>query len=205
MGDLVPAAAAGLLAGWGVAIPLGAMGLLVIDAGRRAGFRGGFAAGLGVATADLLWASVAALAGVAVSSSLAPAETALRWVSALLLAGVALLALRAARRPPGPPGTDGARPPTGRAWASFTALTMVNPTTAAYFTALMIGLPELADSGPGRAAFVLAAFAASLSWQTLLVAGGSALHRLPAGAHAWTGALGGAVALAFAVRTAVGA
>jgi threonine/homoserine/homoserine lactone efflux protein len=204
MEDVLTALGAGLLAGWGVAIPLGAMGVLVIDTGRRAGFRGGFAAGLGVATADLLWASLAALAGAGVAAALAPAETELRWLSAAVLAGFAVLALRTVRRPPA--AADGPPVRPRHTWARFTALTIVNPTTAAYFAALMIGLPGLADgSAARRTAFVLAAFAASLSWQTLLAAGGSALHRLPPAAHVWTGTLGAALALGFAVRTALGA
>ena len=58
---------------------------------------------------------------------------------------------------------------------------------------------------PARVAFVLGAFAASLSWQTTLAGGGSVLHRLPPRAHLWTGVAGAAVALAFALRTALGA
>ena len=46
----------GLIAGWGVAIPLGAIGVLLVDLGMRAGFRHAAPAAAAVATADLLYA-----------------------------------------------------------------------------------------------------------------------------------------------------
>ena len=51
---------AGLLAGWGVAIPLGAIGVMVVDLGMRGGLRPAAAAAAGVATADFLYAVLAA-------------------------------------------------------------------------------------------------------------------------------------------------
>ena len=104
---------AGLVAGWGVAIPLGAMGVMIVDLGLRAGFRPAAAAGAGVATADLLYAAVAALAGSAVARVLAPHERALQLGAAVVLAVVAVAgpvggAAAAARR-----GTGAARAGTG--------------------------------------------------------------------------------------------
>ena len=60
MTDLAEPLVAGLLAGWGVAIPLGAIGVMVVDIGMRAGLRPAAAAAAGVATADFLYAAVAA-------------------------------------------------------------------------------------------------------------------------------------------------
>src|SRR5215217_5606244 len=88
----------GLLAGWGVAIPLGAIGVMIVDLGMRAGFRPAAAAAAGVATADLLYAAVAAAAGAAAAHLLAPHEHVLRLVSAGVLAAVAVLGLLALRR-----------------------------------------------------------------------------------------------------------
>src|SRR5215213_1995184 len=61
--------AAGLLAGWGVAIPLGAIGVMVVDLGMRSGLRPAAAAAAGVATADFLYAALAAAAGAAVAGA----------------------------------------------------------------------------------------------------------------------------------------
>src|SRR4051794_33719990 len=61
--DLAGPALSGLVAGWGVAIPLGAIGVLLVDLGMRAGLRRASAAAAAVATADGLYAAVAAVAG----------------------------------------------------------------------------------------------------------------------------------------------
>src|SRR3954468_17878301 len=87
--DLAGPAAAGLLAGWGVAIPLGAIGVLLVDLGRRAALRHAAAAAAAVATADLLYAAVAAGAGSAAAGLLAPHERVLRLTAAAVLAAVA--------------------------------------------------------------------------------------------------------------------
>jgi threonine/homoserine/homoserine lactone efflux protein len=104
---------AGLLAGWGVAIPLGAIGVMIVDLGARAGFRPAAAAAAGVATADFVYATVAAAAGAAVAGALAPHEHALRLAAAAVLAVVALLGLRMARRgaaPAAPTAPTAAQP-----------------------------------------------------------------------------------------------
>src|SRR3954454_20185485 len=75
--DLAGPALSGLVAGWGRAIPLGAIGVLLVDLGMRAGLRRASAAAAAVATADLLYAGVAALAGSAAAALLAPPQPAL--------------------------------------------------------------------------------------------------------------------------------
>ena len=201
---------AGLLAGWGVAIPLGAIGVMVVDLGMRGGFRPAAAAAAGVATADLLYAAVAAAAGAAVAGALAPHEHALQLVSAGVLACVAVLGLAALRRraagavPDGPAYAGGA---PARVYARFVGLTSINPTTVAYFAALIAGLPAVSSASAGaKAVFVLAAGAASLSWQLALAGAGATLHhRLPPSARIVTAIAGNAIVLAFAVRMAVAA
>jgi arginine exporter protein ArgO len=82
---------------------------------------------------------------------------------------------------------------------------VVNPPTAAYFAALVVGLPAVAAAAaPGKAAFVAGAFAASLGWQTGLAGVGAVLHRRLAGrARVWTGVAGAVLVMALALRTAV--
>jgi arginine exporter protein ArgO len=239
---------AGLLAGWGVAIPLGALGVMIVDLGMRGGFRPAAAAAAGVAAADLLYAAVAAAAGAAVAGALAPHEHALRLVAAAVLAAVAVVGLRAARRghgrhvagaaaqtatpaaahPATPSATHRATPtaahsatqtaarpttptaaqPGGPAvFLRFVALTSINPLTVAYFAALIAGLPAVASASTAeKAVFVLAAGAASLSWQLLLAGTGAALHhRLPPSARLYTALAGNAIVLALAARMAIAA
>ena len=71
----------GLIACWGVAVPLGAIGVMLVDLGMRGGFRSAAPAAAAVATADLLYAAVAAAAGSAVASLLEPHAHAMKLPS----------------------------------------------------------------------------------------------------------------------------
>ena len=198
------ALAAGIVAGLAVASPLGAIGVLIVDLGVRGGFRPAFLAGLGTALADGLYATLAAVAGLAIGAWLAPAEHTIALVAAAALAAVGLYGLLALRRAPAErtvPAAD------HRLVARFLALTAVNPTTAATFAGLMLGLPAVAHaSAPGKAAFVAGAFGASLAWQSTLAGGGALMrHGLPASARTWTSVAGRLLVLALALRLALGA
>jgi arginine exporter protein ArgO len=198
------ALAAGIVAGLAVAIPLGAIGVLIVDLGVRGGFRPAFLAGLGTALADGLYATVAAVAGLAIGAWLAPAEHTIALVAAAALAAVGLYGLLALRRAP----TERTVPPADhRLVARFLALTAINPTTAATFAGLMLGLPAVAHaSAPGKAAFVAGAFGASLAWQSTLAGGGALMrHGLPPSARTWTSVAGRLLVLALALRLALGA
>jgi threonine/homoserine/homoserine lactone efflux protein len=196
---------AGLLAGWGVAIPLGAIGVMVVDAGMRGGLRPAAAAAAGVATADLLYAALAASAGAAVAGALEPHEHELRLGAAAVLAIVAVLGLRALRRRPAADAAPAAS--GGRLYLRFLALTSINPLTVAYFAALIAGLPAVASApAEAKAAFVLAAGTASLSWQLALAATGATLHRrLPPSARVYTALAGNALVLGLAAHMALAA
>src|SRR3954453_23506459 len=93
---------AGLVAGLAIAMQVGAVSLLLIEAAVVAGPRAGVAAGMGVATADLLFAAVAAAAGGAVGAALARYETEIKVVAAVALAGIALHGLAGIWRDPEP-------------------------------------------------------------------------------------------------------
>jgi threonine/homoserine/homoserine lactone efflux protein len=199
----------GLIAGWGVAVPLGAIGVMLVDLGMRGGFRSAAPAAAAVATADLLYAGVAALAGSAAATLLAPHEHALKLTAAGVLAAVAAVGLRAAWRrakvrQEGAAPSD-ARP--GSLYARFLGLTAVNPTTVLYFAALIAGLPAISHaSASAKAVFVVAVGVASLSWQLTLAGSGAALHhRLPEHARLYTALAGNALVLGLAVRMALSA
>jgi len=204
MSDLAEALVAGLLAGWGVAIPLGAIGVMLVDLGMRAGLRPAASAAAGVAAADFLYAALAASAGAAAAGLLEPHARALQLGAAVVLAVVAVLGLRSLpRRPRSADAT-----PSGRGlFLRFLALTSVNPLTVAYFAALMAGLPAVASApAASKLAFVVAAGAASLSWQLVLAVTGAALHRrLPESARVCTAVAGNGLVLALAAHMALAA
>jgi threonine/homoserine/homoserine lactone efflux protein len=203
--DLAEPFVAGLVAGYGVAIPVGAIGVLVVDAGMRGGFRPAAAAASGVAAADLLYAALAAAAGTVIAELLAPWQRTVQLLAAAVLVAVAALGFRhLGRRSRDDDATRSA--PSGRhMFVRFLALTSVNPATVAYFAALIAGLPAVASApAEAKVAFVLAAGAASLSWQLLLGAAGATLHhRLPPAARLWTGVAGNTLVLALAARMAL--
>ena len=169
----------GVVAGYGIAIPVGAIAILIIDVGLRRGFGLGFMAGAGAAAADLLYASLAALAGAALASLLAPFASALRLASALVLLGLGGYGLWRVRQSA---GQEIARPASAhghlRTFAQFLGLTLLNPLTVAYFSALILGRDAGATTTFGqRGLFVVGAGLASLSWQTLLAGMGAVGHR----------------------------
>src|SRR5690606_37155532 len=88
----------GIVAGYGGARPVVAVGMRVGGAAMRAGFRYGFRAGAGAATADLLYALVAAAAGSVTAARLEPWSAQIRAVSAAVLAAIAVWGLVGIRR-----------------------------------------------------------------------------------------------------------
>ncbi|MGK5672671.1 LysE family transporter, partial [Micromonospora sp. URMC 106] len=134
---------AGLVAGYGVAVPVGAIAVLILGLSARTSFRVGAAAALGVATADGLYAAVAALGGAAVAGLIAPVAGPLRLAAAVVLLALAghtaWRALRPRTGPGVPAGTRRGLDTPMRAFGGVLALTLLNPATVVYFAALVIG------------------------------------------------------------------
>lgn len=83
VGLSVDAFLSGVVAGYGIAIPIGPIAIVILELGLRRGFWVAFSAGAGAASADLIYASVAAVAGTFLISILSPFASILRVVSAL--------------------------------------------------------------------------------------------------------------------------
>ncbi|MEV5789045.1 LysE family transporter [Streptomyces sp. NPDC052192] len=201
---------AGLLAGYGIAVPVGAVSTYLVSLTARTTLRTGACAALGVATADGLYALVATLGGTALAGALQPVLVPLRWASALVLAVLAVrgavgalrqyrgrrLTTRSAQDPPRP----------ARAYLALLGITLLNPTTVVYFAALVLGSRTAEAVRPlEQGVFVLAAFAASASWQLFLAGGGALLGRALTGhrGRLVTGLLSSAVIMLLAVRVVV--
>lgn len=168
---------AGVAAGYGIAVPVGAIGVLIAGLSARTSLRVGAAAGMGAATADGFYALVAVVGGAAVARVIAPFAAPLRWAAAVVLLGLAAMNARAAFRKPGAAEAV-ERPATVlRAYAGVLGLTLLNPATVIYFVALVLGR---GDAG-GGVWFVVGAFLASASWQLVVAGGGSLVGRLLTG------------------------
>lgn len=170
---------AGVIAGYGIAIPVGAIALLIIQVGIKCGFRCAFMAGAGAATADLIYAGLAVVGGAALAQLIDSAGSAFRVGSGLVLVAIAVVGLRRASKPV--EQADVAMPNRSElasTYARFLGLTVINPTTIIYFAAVVVGLGVASGLTPsGGILFCLGAFAASLSWQTLLAFTGASAGR----------------------------
>jgi arginine exporter protein ArgO len=175
---VIAALVAGLTAGYGIAIPVGAIAAYLVALTARTSLRTGVSAALGVATADGVYALIAVCGGAALAPVLRPVSLPLRRGSAVVLIALAVHgAVSAIRRHRGRrDGTadGGAASGAARAYLGMWAMTMMNPLTVIYFTALVLGRQAAAaPGGADQAVFVLAAFAASASWQLGLAGGGA--------------------------------
>ncbi|MGP3973717.1 LysE family transporter [Streptomyces sp. 8N114] len=94
MSSVSDAAVAGLVAGYAVAVPVGALAVLLVSLAARTSLRVGVAGALGVAVADGAYATVAVLGGAAVARAVEPIADPLRWTASAVLV---LMAARSAR------------------------------------------------------------------------------------------------------------
>lgn len=200
---MLDALLAGVIAGYGIAIPVGAIAVLIVDTGMRCGFRCAAFAGAGAATADLAYASVAVLGGAAVATALAGVEAPVRVVSASVLVAMAVAGLRKAGRARPSVAVEDIVPDRAelaRTYAKFLGLTVVNPLTVVYFTVLVVGM-GVADrlTAAQGALFAGGAFAASLSWQVLLAGIGASARRLPSSFRVGASVFGNLIVLGLAV------
>lgn len=221
MSDVLGTAVAGAMAGLGVALPMGAIGVLLVQEALR-DRRGAVAAAVAVALVDMGYAGVATALGPLVASALSDVEGWVRLISALVLGVIAVRGVLAARIPAPPTGPP-APPPSGpggrqggdyvcgrgggspaRVFLRFAVLTSINPTTALYFAALTTAQGAALHDGGAGVVFVAAVFVASLLWQLALV-GVSAYAgaRLPDTARRWTFRLGFALVAVYAVKVAL--
>jgi arginine exporter protein ArgO len=200
---VVDALISGLVAGYGVAIPVGAIGILILGLSARTSLPIGSGAALGVATADGLYAIVAVVGGAAIASVIAPIQTPLRIIAGIVLIVIAIrIGVTAWQHHRDPARSSAIFPSPGRAFTGVLGLTLLNPATVIYFAALVLGRHPTSSIGYG-VVFVAAVFVASASWQLFLAIGGSALGRYlggPRGRMA-TAVVSAVLILALAIHT----
>src|SRR5215203_5768530 len=142
----------GMIIGFAIAAPVGPIGVLCIRRTLAEGRTSGFVSGLGAATADAAYGSVAALGLTFVTGLLIGAETWLR-----LLGGVFLVFLGVRTflsRPSERPAAARKRHLPG-AYASTFVLTLANPATILSFAAIFAGLGAGSVGGDALPAVLL--------------------------------------------------
>ena len=166
----------GMIIGFAIAAPVGPIGVLCIRRTLAEGRTSGFVSGLGAATADAVYCSVAALGLTFVANLLVGGESWLRLVGGafLIFLGVKTFLARVPERdaPAGRSGLLGA-------YASTFFLTLTNPTTILSFAAIFAGLGAGGANGDALSAvlLVLGVFLGSALWW-LMLSGAAGLFRV---------------------------
>lgn len=175
--DVLAALGSGLLAGFGIAAPLGAIAVLLIGEGVSRGFRAGSPGALAVGLVDTLYCAAAVTVGAVAAPVIAG------WGKVPgILGGIALIALAVigiVRSRAGSASGETGSAPVGSGWQRFVVflgLTAINPATVIYFVALTAGLAPLLQSALTAGTFVAGVGIASISWQLALVAAGGLLR-----------------------------
>ena len=203
--------AAGLAAGLAIALPLGAIGVLIVREGVERGIRAAGAAALAVATVDFGYALVAVVVGDRIADALSGVERVVQWVGALALTAVVVIGLRdlmrSVRGPEVPDLSALPELPVGyrRTFVRFVGLTAINPMTAVYFLALTAGLSQRLSGLGSGAAFAVGVFLGSLAWQMVLAIGGaSAGSRMSERMRVGVSLAGYAIVAGYAAKLALG-
>lgn len=170
--------ARGMLAGLGVAMPLGAIGVLLLGEGISRGFRRGAPGAVAVGVVDTAYSALAIVFGAVAAPVIRGWGSWPAALGGLVLIVIAGLGLWKSSRAP-----DAAAPaPSGSGWQRFVlflGLTAVNPATLVYFAAITVGLSGLLDTPAAAVAFVAGVGLASVTWQLVVVGIGAALrHRI---------------------------
>lgn len=192
---------AGLIAGLAIAMQIGAVSLLLIEASVVGGPRKGVAAGMGVATVDVVYAVIAGVAGGVAGAALAGYETEIKLFAAVVLAAIALHGLAGLWRDPELRTLDAGGTVRSH-YTRFLAITAINPLTVASFAAVATALSV--DGTADMLAFVLGVAVGTGGWHLFLPLAAGHAGRWVTPAIRRTLAIGGRVlVLAIAVHLAL--
>lgn len=195
----------GVLSGLGLAVPVGAMSIMLFQTSATRGWRHGATAGFAMATVDLGYAILTAAIGSSLIGFLADWGKTLSAFGAALLLALGLVTVvrswrsrNSSRAAIDSPAADAqASGGLARTFAIFTGATIINPQTALYFLAIA---PSVAVAGGSWAWFGLGVFLGSVVWQQVLAFGGSLMHRRSNDRLRFvTGLVGGGLVVALSV------
>ena len=189
----------GFVLGFAIAAPVGPIGLLCIQRTLSQGRTIGVASGLGAATADAVYGSIAAFGLTLIAAVLVQQQFWLGVAGGLFLCYLGVRTLLAA------PAADAARAEAkgiASAFGSTFLLTLTNPLTILAFVAIFAGAGLTATGGDMLAAAIIVAgvFCGSASWWLLLSSVVGLLRtRINGAAMVWVNRVAGAVIVAFGV------
>ncbi len=189
----------GLILGFSIAAPVGPIGILCIRRTLTEGMVIGLISGLGAATADAVYGSIAAFSLTVVSDFLINLGHYIQALGSLFLLYLGWKTLRAV---PSTNSETNAGKNILRSYASTFLLTITNPMTILSFTAVFAGLGVGAAQRNHRSTLfmVVGVFTGSMLWWLLLSGGISSLrHKFnPVWLH-WINRLAGLIIIGFSV------
>lgn len=196
-----------LIIGVAVAAPVGAMAILSIQRTLSFGWRAGMATGAGIASADALFAALAAFGVTAISEWLVSFQVPLRIIGGAGLIWLGWRALRQRARNLDEVSIETTAPIAApsmkhaRFYASAAGLTLTNPMTIMAFGAIFAGAGLIAQASvQGAFVVTLGVALGSLLWWLVLVTGvWMARHALKPRAMATVNWVSGIVLVGFGV------
>lgn len=171
--DIWAPAVAGVVAGLGVAMPLGAIAALLLREGLVHGFGVAAASAAGVATVDLLYCAVATVTGALVAGAIEDQRGLFLVISGTAIVAIGLRQLSHGLTERERPSGELPRSSAWAAYARFVGLTAINPLTLVYFVALSGAVTSAGGSWLTPVVFTVAVGVSSLAWQLALAMVGS--------------------------------
>ncbi len=187
----------GILLGFSIAAPVGPIGVLCIRRTLSGGRASGFVSGLGAATADAFYGSIAGFGLTFISGFMISQQT---WLRLLGGAFLMYLGIRTFLAKTGQAAATASGDGLAGAYASTLFLTLTNPLTIISFAAMFAGLGIASGSSDyaSAAALVAGVFLGSASWWFILSGGVSVFRsRFDLQAMNWVNRFSGAIILGF--------
>lgn len=189
----------GLLIGFSIAAPVGPIGILCIRRTLSDGRLSGLISGLGAATADAVYGSIAGFGLAFISTFLIHQEHWLRLFGGSFLCYLGIKTLVAKPADQAAPTRGNSLP---RAYLSTFLLTLTNPLTILSFAAIFagLGLAGAGDHYTGAGMLVLGVFTGSALWWFLLSSGmGILKEKFTQGGLLWVNRISGIIILGFGI------
>ena len=195
----IPLVLKGMMIGFSIAAPVGPIGVLCIRRTLAEGRAYGFASGLGAATADGFYGTLAALGLTLVSAFLIDQANWLRLIGGAYLC---YLGVKTFRSQPAQRAAEAKGRGLLGAYTSTLFLTLTNPLTIFAFAAIFAGVGAEAAVGNtlGALNVVLGVFLGSTAWWLILVTFTSLFRaKLTTTGLVWVNRLSGLLILGFGV------
>jgi threonine/homoserine/homoserine lactone efflux protein len=194
----------GLIIGFSIAAPVGPIGILCINRTLSSGRLVGLLTGLGAATADAFYGSIAALGLTFISAFLVQQVLWFRLIGGIFLFYLGLRTMLSTTKD----NTIQANPTSVlKAYSSTFLLTLTNPLTILAFTAIFsgIGLVSLSGSYSSAGITVLGVFLGSACWWFILSLLTNLLRdRLNLESLIWVNRISGLIILGFGIIALIG-